>query len=57
MSGTNLSQNYFGSGAIAARPATPLIANGASAIYFATDTSHVYMWSGTLAAGSWKLII
>ena len=57
MSGTNLSQNYFGSGTIAARPATPLIANGASAIYFATDTSHVYMWSGTLAAGSWKLII
>ena len=57
MSGTNLSQNYFGSGVIASRPATPLIANGASAIYFATDTNHVYMWSGPIATGSWALII
>ena len=57
MSGTNVMLNYFGSGVIAARPVTPLIVNGATALYYATDTVHLYMWSGTLAAGSWQLII
>lgn len=57
MSGTNIGSNYFGQGTFAARPVTPLIVNGASALYWASDTAHFYMWSGTLAAGSWKLII
>lgn len=57
MSGTNIGLNYFGSDVFASRPATPLIADGASALYWSTDTAHLYMWSGTLAAGSWKTII
>lgn len=54
---TNIGSNYFGAGTFAARPVVPLIAAGASALYWSTDTSHLYMWAGTLAAGSWKTII
>lgn len=54
---SNIGLNYFGSGTFAARPVKPIIVNSASALYYATDTAHLYMWSGTLAAGSWALII
>lgn len=57
MSGTNLIVNYMQYGLAANRPTVPLVTNNATAFYYATDTSHMYAWSGTLAAGSWQLII
>lgn len=56
MSGTNIGSNYFGAGTFAARPVTPLITNGATALYWATDTAHLYAWSGPIATGLWKLV-
>ena len=52
---SNAMKNYFQSGLLAARPATPLVCPGGSAIYAATDNGHVYMWAG--AAVGWKIII
>lgn len=57
MSGTNLILNYLQIGLAANRPVTPLICNGATALYYATDTNHMYAWSGTLAAGTWKTVL
>jgi|GEM_PF-3084092 len=53
MSGTNAMKNYFQSGLLAARPATPLVATGCSAFYYATDNSHLYAWNGS----AWKTVI
>lgn len=57
MSGTPLIANWLGYGLAANRPAKPLISNNGTALYYATDTNHMYAWSGTLAAGSWKTVI
>lgn len=50
---SNIAINYFSEGLIANRPTAPLVAAGATAFYWATDTLHMYVWS---AAGAWKLI-
>lgn len=52
---STLATTYFGQGLLAARPATPLVVTGASAIYAATDNGHIYMWAG--AAVGWKTIL
>lgn len=43
---------YFGSGTFASRPATPLVATGCAAVYFATDTLTLYAYAG----GAWHAI-
>lgn len=53
---SNIGSNYFGAGVFASRPVTPLIVNGATAFYWATDTAHLYAWSGPVATGLWKLV-
>jgi hypothetical protein len=52
---STLTPAYFGSGTLAARPAVPSLAAGASALYAATDNGHLYMWAGV--AIGWKTII
>lgn len=54
MSTSSLITDYVGSGLFANRPATPLIAAGATAFYFATDTIVLYVWTGAawIVAGS-----
>lgn len=38
--------DYIASGLLAARPASPNVAAGVSALYYATDNSSAYMWDG-----------
>ena len=52
MATSNLMGNYLGRGTFAARPATPAIAANSTAMYYATDTIHLYIWNGS----SWTLI-
>lgn len=43
---------YFASGTLASRPATPLLATGCAASYFATDNLIFYVYAG----GAWHPI-
>jgi hypothetical protein len=43
---------YFAAGTLASRPATPLVAAGCMALYYATDTLSLYCY----ANGAWHSI-
>jgi hypothetical protein len=45
MPGTQI-QNYVGAGTHAARPATPSVPTGGSALYYETDTTNTFVWTG-----------
>lgn len=47
-----LVKTYFGAGTFASRPATPLVATGCLALYYATDTLSLYCYAG----GAWHSI-
>ena len=47
MVASTLITDYFAEGTHAARPVTPNVATGATAIYFETDTLTTFAWSGT----------
>jgi len=44
---TGLITEYVGAGLAAARPVTPAVASGATAFYYATDTSVLSVWDGS----------
>lgn len=46
MTASTLITDYAGRGTLAARPVTPNVPTGGTAIYYATDTLHTFIWSG-----------
>lgn len=44
---TGLITEYMGAGVAASRPATPAVASGATAFYYATDTNVLSVWDGS----------
>lgn len=46
MASSDLMGNYLGAGLLAARPVTPKVVSNATAIYFATDTTNLFVWDG-----------
>lgn len=53
MTASNLISDYIQYGLHSARPASPNVPAGASAIYYETDTTDAFIWSGT----AWKQIV
>ncbi len=47
MTASTLIVDYVGRGSHAARPATPNIPTGATAVYYETDTTIVFVWDGS----------
>lgn len=52
MTASTLITDYVAYGTFASRPATPTLATGAAAYYFATDTVTLYVWTGA----SWQTV-
>ena len=48
MTSGTLITDYLGRGTFAARPVTPPVQTGGTAIYYATDTAVLYVWNGTV---------
>jgi hypothetical protein len=46
MSSSTLVTDYVGRGTHAARPATPNVPAGSTAIYYETDTTNIFYWNG-----------
>lgn len=44
--------DYLGEGTLAARPATPPVASGIAALYYATDNNTLYVWNGSAWAAA-----
>lgn len=51
---TGLITEYMGSGLFAARPATPAVSAGATALYYAEDTGVAYIWDN--GANAWDTV-
>lgn len=44
---SGLITDYLGSGLLSARPASPSVPSGGTALYYATDTAAAYVWTGS----------
>lgn len=47
MTSSTLITDYIGSGTHSARPTSPNVPSGATAVYYETDTTNTFAWSGT----------
>lgn len=47
MTASTLITDYIAYGLLSARPTTPPVASGVSSMYYATDTTTLYIWDGT----------
>lgn len=57
MTASTLISDYIGTGTHSARPASPNVPAGGSAIYFETDTEGAFMWDGTAWVQTNNLIV